>query len=67
LHELTVSLDDTDDLLRLGLHRLPIGKFPDAPAPAGSENKILLPSPLSATVTAGGASRCKTVRYRRAL
>src|ERR1700733_11240335 len=28
LQELTVSPDETDDLLRLGLHRLPIGEFP---------------------------------------
>ena len=28
LQELTVSPDETDDLLRLGLHRLPIGDFP---------------------------------------
>jgi len=28
LQELTVSTDETDDLLRLGLHRLPIGDFP---------------------------------------
>jgi AcrR family transcriptional regulator len=28
LQELTVSPDETDDLLRLGLHRLPVGEFP---------------------------------------
>ena len=28
LQELTVSPDETDDLLRLGLHRLPISDFP---------------------------------------
>jgi AcrR family transcriptional regulator len=28
LQELTVSPDETDDLLRLGLHRLPISEFP---------------------------------------
>src|ERR1700719_1077902 len=28
LQELTVSPDETDDLLRLGLHRLPMGEFP---------------------------------------
>jgi AcrR family transcriptional regulator len=28
LQELTVNPDETDDLLRLGLHRLPIGDFP---------------------------------------
>ena len=28
LQELTVSPEETDDLLRLGLHRLPIGDFP---------------------------------------
>ena len=28
LQELTVSPDETDDLLRLGLHRLPVGDFP---------------------------------------
>ena len=33
LQELTVSPDETDDLLRLGLHRLPIGDFPPAPRP----------------------------------
>jgi AcrR family transcriptional regulator len=28
IQELTVNPDETDDLLRLGLHRLPIGDFP---------------------------------------
>jgi hypothetical protein len=28
LQELTVNPDETDDLLRLGLHRLPAGDFP---------------------------------------
>jgi Tetracyclin repressor-like, C-terminal domain len=28
LQELTENPDETDDLLRLGLHRLPIGEFP---------------------------------------
>ena len=28
LQELTASPDETDDLLRLGLHRLPVGEFP---------------------------------------
>jgi hypothetical protein len=28
LQELTVSPDETDDLLRLGLHRLPVSEFP---------------------------------------
>jgi hypothetical protein len=28
LQELVENADETDDLLRLGLHRLPIGEFP---------------------------------------
>jgi hypothetical protein len=45
LQELTVNPDETDDLLRLGLHRLPVSEFPGA-----------LPPPARPWVTLAGSS-----------
>jgi hypothetical protein len=68
LQELTVSPDETDDLLRLGLHRLPISDFPLlrglAPVLAGYDGAAelergldILLTGLTTTVTPPGQTR----------
>ena len=69
LQELTVSPDETDDLLRLGLHRLPASDFPllrglapvlasyDGAAELERGLDILLTG-LTATLTPPGQTRC---------
>ena len=51
LQELTVSPDETDDLLRLGLHRLAVGDFPLlrglAPVLAGDDGAAEGPIPIA--------------------
>jgi AcrR family transcriptional regulator len=55
LQELTVSPDETDALLRLGLHRLPIGDFPQlralAPVLAGYDGAAELESGVDILLT----------------
>ena len=40
LQELTASPDETDDLLRLGLHRLPASRIPPAPRPGPRPGRL---------------------------
>ena len=77
LQELTVNPDETDDLLRLGLHRLPIGDFPLlrglAPALACYDGAAelergldILLTGLPATLTPTGLTRPPAGRTPRA-